>query len=338
MLNCDTILPYRYPTTVVLLDDDAQFLKSFSYRFRRDLLCRPFHKPAAAIEHIRQSASRIPRHAPGLVVHPASFGEGGLDFTDQSIAFRVTAIQDLINDPARFAEVSVAIIDYDMPGLNGIEVCRRIADLPVKKLMLTGKADEKLATAAFNEGLIDRFMIKQEDGLTDGIVPAVAQLQTRYFKNASLALEGILALQDSAFILDPAIDRFLGEVLRRERAVEYYLSAKPPGILMLRADGTPCLVLVQDEPALAACDEILAEEPGFPEPLRHGLSRRDSQIWLPLDFSIGPEAWQPYLQPAVRVGRWYCSVVEGPHPLATLPPGILSYDSWRREARLAASP
>jgi hypothetical protein len=211
-----------------------------------------------------------------------------------------------------------------------------LADLPVKKLMLTGKADEKLATAAFNEGLIDRFMIKQEDGLTDGIVPAVAQLQTVYFKRATLALEGVLALQDSAFILDPAVGRFLGEALRREQVVEYYLSAKPPGVLMLRADGTPRLMLVQDETTLAGYDEILAADPRFPDALRGGLTRRDEQIWLPLDFEPagpGPESWRPYIHPAVRIGRWHCSIIEDPRPLADLPPDIVCYDAWRRDSR-----
>ena len=68
-------------------------------------------------------------------------------------------IRNVVHDPDRFAEVSVAIVDYDMPGENGMEICRRLRNHPVRTVMLTGKADEKLATSAFNQGLIDRFVL-----------------------------------------------------------------------------------------------------------------------------------------------------------------------------------
>ena len=41
--------------------------------------------------------------------------------------------------------ISTVIVDYDMPSQNGIDFCRQLSDLPIKKVMLTGRADYKLA-------------------------------------------------------------------------------------------------------------------------------------------------------------------------------------------------
>ena len=52
----------------------------------------------------------------------------------------------------------VAVMDVAMPELNGMEFCRRITDPSIRKIVLTGKADEHVAVKSFNEGLIDRFI------------------------------------------------------------------------------------------------------------------------------------------------------------------------------------
>ncbi|MFT3741115.1 MAG: response regulator [Gammaproteobacteria bacterium] len=72
----------------------------------------------------------------------------------------LSKIQDIHLIPDRFAQPSVVVIDYDMPKINGIDVCRMLPDISVKKIMLTGKAGNKTGVGAFNEGLIDQFIVK----------------------------------------------------------------------------------------------------------------------------------------------------------------------------------
>ena len=63
-------------------------------------------------------------------------------------------IHKVIYDSKRFAMKTVVVVDYSMPNMNGLEVCKALEDLPLKFIMLTGKAEPETAIEAFNDGLI----------------------------------------------------------------------------------------------------------------------------------------------------------------------------------------
>lgn len=74
---------------------------------------------------------------------------------------------------------AVAVVDMQMPGMNGVELLRQIkkqSPLTVS-MMLTGNADQTTAIAAINEGAIFRFFNKPcpEAQLAQGINAALAQ-------------------------------------------------------------------------------------------------------------------------------------------------------------------
>ena len=234
------VLPYFHQSTIIVIDDDREFLESFRSRFRRRMLCRAFGDPEEAIRHIRKTTPRMPRHS-GCVVPGDLVSSDG----DQAVVFRPAVIRDLMHDANRFEEVSVAVIDYDMPGINGLEVCRRLRDLPLRKVMLTGAADEKLAMGAFNEGLIDRFVLKQEADAVDRLEEVIHQLQVDYFGRIGNELSSLIGLNESAFLVDPVFHKYFDTLMERENAVEYFLSENPPGLQLVRGDGVVRTLLVQ---------------------------------------------------------------------------------------------
>lgn len=64
--------------------------------------------------------------------------------------------EEVLDSPS---SAKVVLLDVDMPGLNGIEVCRRIKEAPhlrdIAVLIITGHADEKVLERAFDAGACD---------------------------------------------------------------------------------------------------------------------------------------------------------------------------------------
>ena len=330
------VLPYYFPSTVVVIDDDRAFLDSFQFRYGSRLLCRTFDDAQAAVRHIERTTPAVPRHRGCL---EASFDAAmalGVPSSDQAVIFHPSVIRNVVHDPDRFAEVSVAIIDYDMPGENGIEICRRLRSHPVRTVMLTGKADEKLATSAFNQGLIDRFVLKHDSAVVDRLDELIAELQFDYFDLMRKDLTGILELQDSAFLGDESFGQLLDMILKREKVVEYYLSHTPPGLLMLRADGTSQMLLVQHDDALDVykADEGSIDAGGMPPGLSARIAGGDCQPWFPTPHGLyTPDCragWRDHLYPSERAGPWHCSVIGGSALTGGTERPVVSYSAYRR--------
>jgi len=69
---------------------------------------------------------------------------------------------DVLEDVA----VDVAILDYELPDVDGLELCRRIrsGQPSCRRVMVTGHANLDLVTRAINEGEVFRFLEKPIEG------------------------------------------------------------------------------------------------------------------------------------------------------------------------------
>ena len=83
----------------------------------------------------------------------------------------------LLKDEGPFA---VIVSDMRMPGMDGIELLKRVKDLypDTVRIMLTGNADQETAIEAVNSGQIFRFLTKPCSTAT--LVPALALAQHHY--------------------------------------------------------------------------------------------------------------------------------------------------------------
>jgi signal transduction histidine kinase/DNA-binding response OmpR family regulator len=80
---------------------------------------------------------------------------------------------------------SVVLLDYSLPGMNGLEVLERIRQhgLSVPVVMITGHGDERIAVKAMNAGGID-YVVK-----TSGYLTALPTVLRKALKQHELALE-----------------------------------------------------------------------------------------------------------------------------------------------------
>jgi CheY-like chemotaxis protein len=201
-MNSGLILPLCHPTSVVLVDDNTDFLHNLSLHLDPMLAFHLFEHPSAALRKIdgeKKLQSLLRAHQGPEESLP---GRQLVDLDIGGLWRRVTL-------PTRFDLTSVAVVDYDMPEMNGLEFCRRLGGSDVRKILLTGKADEAIAISAFNNGLIDRYIVKQRADALEMLNMEILDLQLRFMAELLRPLTEVIASGSFRFLKDPAfIDYF----------------------------------------------------------------------------------------------------------------------------------
>jgi CheY-like chemotaxis protein len=261
-MDATDLTPYYFPTTVVFIDDDPVFLETLSGSMPDELALRAFKQPRAALDHIEEANHGSPVPARCFVVPNG-------DAPDTTIRLDLTPIAETLYSEQRFNEVSVAVIDYDMPHMNGLEVCEALNNLPLKKVLLTGKADETIAIEAFNAGLIDHFIAKSHADMTGLLKDTIRRLQLAYFRQASVAI--MLGLGPRFdFLSEPAFYVYFSRQMTIHNWVEYYLDPVAGGLLCISASGQPTLLLISHRDQLPSMAENAQQSPELASLLRRG--------------------------------------------------------------------
>ena len=328
------MFPYYHPTSVIIVDDDASFLESFQFYFGDRFPCRTFQRGADALAHLR--SPEVTRWFTQDFLAPARgpFDPAGFERGDRMVQVRTSLVATVFADPNRFANPSVVVVDYAMPGMSGIEFLQHSSDLPIRKLLLTGKGDEKTAVKAFNQGIVDAFFMKQQPDLAETLACRISELQALYFGGATRLLKSALALEMTDFIGDHAFGRMFDAVLAQTGATEYCLLTEPQGVLMVAASGKASFMLVQDEDHMRAAAEIAQAEIAPPE-LAELLHRGDivSQFPSRTGFYEPQFAghWRRFVWPGTLIEgarRWWYAVIEDPLAFRFAGDGVRSYDDY----------
>ncbi len=157
--------------------------------------------------------------------------------------------------------------------MNGVEFCEAVRELPCKKILFTGAADEKIAVNAFNRGLIDRYIKKSDDDALDTLELEIHALQKAFFAEQSETLRDVLLLHDYHFLDDPALAAVVQELIRQHGFVEHYIFPNPSGILFFDRDGNARLMIIETAKSLQAQYEI-ARDSDAPASLLEALQER----------------------------------------------------------------
>jgi CheY-like chemotaxis protein len=322
------IQPFSFPTTVGFIDDSATFLANLSLQLDSQLAFRFFSSAERALSAINEESPH-PWAAECFFSRYRDRGEES--DTQEVIAMSLDVIWQQVQNERRFEHTSVVVVDYDMPGMNGLEMCRRIANPAIKKIVLTGKADEHLAVQGFNEGIIDRFIRKQDAGAIPALNQAINEMQSAYIKQTQHAVADTLALSAFHFLVDPAFAEKTSEIFRTLGIVEHYLWSRPGGLLMLDSAGTRYLLLVFSEEAQRATREIAVLQDAPSDFLAELDSHRSVPYFWDSDghYPSGCVSWQRYMHPATAVqgkDTYLYTVIKNP-PGFRLDP-IFTYDDY----------
>ena len=322
--------PYFHPTTICFVDDNESFLQSLDLELPGHWACRTFTDPEVALAYLQQ-----PPRSPPLMDRCFTLQRQA---GDAVIRLDLGLIEQEISDVNRFSRNSVLVVDYAMPSLDGLEFCARLQDPHIRRAMLTGVADEKLAVEAFNAGLIHRYIPKQAADPIQLVRQFVTELLYEYFSQYTARLKSTLSIDPPEFLVDPLIAAFVHELMEAHGLVEYYLVDDPPGLLMLKSNGeiwrlailTPAEMREQAEQARAF---------GAPQRILRQLASGRAVLFLsglsPEDY-FGDEdfPWAEHVQPAdTRPGRdheWSVAIWKDAPGDIDFDPATACYDAYLR--------
>jgi CheY-like chemotaxis protein len=322
------IQPFFFPTTVMFVDDSADFLANLSLQLDSHLAFRLFDSPFDALTELNKKNTAPPCTKDFFSLYR--------DRAENAPGYQVININlDLIHrevfNEERFKCVPVVVVDFDMPGMDGVDFCRCIQNRTIKKILLTGKADERIAVKAFNEGIIDRFILKQEVDVMSALNRAINEMQEAYFRDIGKMLSDALSVEAYIFLRDPLFAERFRQIRESLGIVEYYLCCKPDGILMLDAVGTPHLLIVQTEETVQTNYEIAYDQAAPEEMLTALRSGKMVPYFWKTEGYYSPlhVDWQPDFHPATECkGKttYLFTVVKNPPPFHTK--HVLSYAKY----------
>jgi CheY-like chemotaxis protein len=245
------LLPYFHPTQIVLVDDDIDFLGNLSLQLDADLAYLLFNSTQKALAYINdREVHMLPRQRFFNVLETAC--DNGTDSEPTRVGLNTEALVNEMYFTNRFSRISVAMVDYAMPQMNGLEFCERIRNPHIKKILFTGVATEADAVDAFNRGVIDRFIRKSEYQVYTHLNHTIRELQAAHIRDTFAAASEVFAVEKPPLLADPAVIELMEELKARYSAVEYYLASQPWGFLLVDADGGVSRLVLCDAAQRAA--------------------------------------------------------------------------------------
>lgn len=232
-MSKQSIPSFSFPTTILMIDDNVEFLKSIAIGLPADAATYNFYSdPKKALELINEKYEKS-RVAEGLVnlIDEEEFEHRTLDVN-------VRDIYRIMYNRSRFQQISTVVVDYNMPGLDGIEFCKSIKNPHIQKILLTSIVDENKAIEVLNEGLIHTFIRKQSPNVMQLLSQALHTAQQRYFLHLSDIVRQVVSFSsEESALSDPAFIELFHRIAKNFGAVEYYLTEFLGSFVFVDADG-----------------------------------------------------------------------------------------------------
>lgn len=320
-----------FPGTVLLIDDNRKYLSRLVLELETNQFSpKLFDNPQQALQ-FAQNYQFDP------FISRCLHQEEETSIDHRNIDVDIRSIVKEAENPQRFQQVTVMVTDYAMPQLNGLDLCRQLKGYPFKKLLLTGEADENKAVSAFNEGIIDKFIRKDDPHFSETFNAAIEQLQKKYFLELSqFVLESLTKGPKSLavkWLADPVFIGFFDQLRKKKNITEYYLTDAEGSFLCLDGRGRPSWFVIKSDQELENLYKH-AEIEEAPADVIKALKDRKSlpYFYTDEDLQTSPLEWGKYMHAAKELkGKddvYYYAYIDDPKAYDFDSSKILSYQDY----------
>lgn len=310
---------FYHPTTTLLVDDSNRFLNNIALTLEKTLPYKLCNDPVKTLSDLQGNVFNT---LPSEIISSDLTSENYGTFTEKyPLSLNISKLHQAIYDPSRFAQVSVIVVDYVMPKMNGLEFCEQLEGTAIKKILLTGEADEMIAVRAFNNGLIDKFIVKSEPEMNEMLVTSIRQLQKRNFQELSELIIKGLPVEPGSCILDPNFIIFFDKLCQDLEITDYYLIDTSGSFLLLNREGTVTWLIIKNEEEMEEFTSY-AIDTNASTAVIEALNKREKTIYfnkLQDYIHLTGTQWEKVLYPIQKlegVGKhlnyFYCIVKELP--------------------------
>ncbi len=316
---------FHRPGTVVFLDDDPDYLQMLALMLPRRWHVKLFTRPNECLNYLQQEPPFWEADAWNQQQLIDEW-RGGKPLIPQILDYWSKYTE-------RYALARVCVVDYTMPGMDGLQALSELVEWPGSRVLLTGQADEQIAVSAFNRGLIDQFIPKQTPDIAGRLISAVEHLLSTPNARHGQTWRVTLSPEQNALLRTPSIGRDLA-AFAEERWVEHVVIGQPFGVLGLDREGRASWLQLETRDGLAALAELAELEgvaPSAVQDIRAGRSLAN----LELRQAVAPQSAVELVR-AFQVGvdrNVFAALfdVEVPHNAAP----AHGYSHWlaRQEAR-----
>jgi CheY-like chemotaxis protein len=177
---------FYWPTRILIVDDNQSFLENFSSALDENSSFVLFDNPHEALKTLTKENNTFKE-----ISCLATFVNSN-EYDDENPLKKIdySKLSDFIYHTNRFNEISIAIVDYTMPEMNGVEFCEKISNSHIKKIMLTGDAGLEVGIKSFNHDIIDAFVPKDTAHVFNEVNQYIKKMRLAYFSDISSSLQG----------------------------------------------------------------------------------------------------------------------------------------------------
>lgn len=311
---------YSHPTTVLFIDDDINYLKHLSLHLPHHLF--PFilyNNPKKALDYILSNRNTTIN----LKDHWHSANPSHLDSCVMEID--IPSVYQKCYYRERFFSLSTIVVDYNMPDINGLEFLQKIDLSGVQKILLTGETDLHVAIEAFNSGIINQYIRKQDPNIKAFLINTLTNSQYSYFNHLSLSTIDALACYHEypSAIAEKEFEIFFNKLIADHNIVEYYLLDTVGSFLMLINTGEIVILHTQNEDQTESyyLDIKELDYEYFSDEEKETIKNRN-KIFCYKSFQglkhPDPSLWAPYFCDAKKIqgrNQFYYSIEKNPRDL-----------------------
>ncbi len=248
-----------YPSTIVCVDDDTHLLKWIILYLTGKCRLVTFHDSIECLDFVKSAGVLEGRDT--WIQEVWNGDEGHLERC-------IHRLHEFIYNAERVSEISTLLVDCYMPGVHGLDFCKFFKNSPCKRILLTGEADQTVAVAAFNEEIIDQFVMKGQPQVMEDIEMQIHRMEQRYFLEKSRFIsEALLQAYPERFgyLGDLELSEWLNHFLKDHDIQEIYLFNSQAEYLLIDRSHKLWWLSIKNQAALQelvqAAESEFLEEP-----------------------------------------------------------------------------